>query len=110
MTEGTSRQELEQHVTGLAARDPQFRQELVSNPRETMERAFGIAVPKTIDFRVVEETPSHLYLVLPPAPVQPGQELGEAELESVAGGWSAKTECGSCPASQCSCRYTCVGI
>lgn len=102
-----ARQKLETQVIDRASKDPQFREQLKRDPRGTVAQDFGVQVPSDITVEVVEETPSKVYLVLPPAPAQRGQELSGPELESVAGGWSAETNCGSC--GQESCEGTCAG-
>lgn len=82
-----------------AARDPQFRDKLKQDPRGTVARDFGVQVPPTITVEVPEETPSKVYLVLPPVSIQRGQELTGDELEAVAGGWSegsCSTGCNAC--------------
>lgn len=92
-----ARQSIEAHVLERAARDPQFRDRLKQDPRGTVSREFGVEIPQDISVEVVEEAPTTAYLVLPPAPSQPGQEVSDQDLEAVAGGWSASTqECGSC--------------
>lgn len=50
-------------------------------------------IPSNIAVEVVEETPTKVYLVLPPAAAARGQELSDEELEAVAGGWTGPTEC-----------------
>jgi hypothetical protein len=92
-------QSVTERVIDRASRDPQFRQELLQNPLPALKQELGVTIPANIDIRVVEETPSMLYLVLPPETAAPGRELSDRELEQVAGGWSNPTECGSwCPA------------
>jgi hypothetical protein len=62
----------------------------MANPKAVIARELGVPIPASVEIRVVEETPSSAYLVLPAAPVRAGQELSEQELEAVAGGyWSA---------------------
>lgn len=90
-----TRQTLEAQVLERAAQDPQFREQLKQDPEGTVEREFGVQVPPNITVKVVEETPSKAYLVLPPAAVRRGQELTDQDLETVAGGWSAEAQCGS---------------
>ena len=86
-------------VIERATRDSQFRQELLRDPNGTLERELGVNIAAGVEIRVVEETPSTLYLVLPPQPIAAGQELSDRELERVAGGaWSDQTACGSCGA------------
>ena len=59
-------------------------------------------MPEQIRVEVLEESPSTVYLVLPPPVAGTGTELSDAELEAVAGGWSNTADCGSC-AESCSC-------
>jgi hypothetical protein len=92
----SSRDTMTSQVIERATRDPQFRQELLQNPKETLERELGVRLPAGIEIRVVEETPSTLYLILPPQPMQAGQELSDQELEQVAGGWSGAEGGQSC--------------
>lgn len=74
-----------QKIQEIAAQDPNFRRELMADPRAAIERATGQALPADLDLRVVEEKPNTMYLVLPPAE-QASVELEDAELEQVAGG------------------------
>jgi hypothetical protein len=84
------RTELQAQLIERASRDQAFRQELMANPKAVIARELGVPIPASVEIRVVEETPSSAYLVLPAAPVRAGQELSEQELEAVAGGyWSA---------------------
>jgi Nitrile hydratase, alpha chain len=92
----SSRDTITSRMIERATGDPQFRQELLQNPRETLERELGVRLPAGIEIRVVEETSSTLYLVLPPQPMQAGQELSDQELEQVAGGWSGAEGGQSC--------------
>ena len=86
MTEGKTRGDLEQQLIERSSRDPHFREQLKQDPRGTVARDFGVEIPQHITVEVVEETPSKVYLVLPPAPAQSGGELTDQELEAVAGG------------------------
>ena len=78
-----SRTEIEAAIIAKAQADPAFRQALLSNARTAIERELGFPLPAGVDFKVLEETPTNHYLVLP---CEPGFELSEAELESVSGG------------------------
>src|SRR5436305_1658690 len=88
----SSRDALTGQVIDRAVRDPGFREELLQRPAKTVEQELGVRLPESIEIRVVEESPSILYLVLPPRPIAPGQERSDRELEQVAGGWSQHTE------------------
>lgn len=80
-----NRDQVEQEIIQKAAIDAAFRQQLISDPRDAIERALGAALPANVTFTVLEETPTEYYLVLPPAGVIPGAELSDAELGAVAG-------------------------
>ena len=102
-----ARQNLEAQVLERAARDPRFREELKQDPRGTLSRDFGVQVPPGMTVEVLEETSSTVFLVLPAAPTQPGQELTGQELETVAGGWSGDTGCGTCGQQSCNSCMSC---
>ena len=82
------RQQLEQALIEKAMNDEAFRKELIANPKEIIEKETGMKLPEAFNVKVLEENPQSFYLVLP-AKVQPGSEdeLSEAELEMVSGGW-----------------------
>lgn len=93
----STRETVTSQVIDRSTRDPRFRQELLRNPKESVEQEMGVRVPANMEIRVVEETASTLYLVLPPRPAVAGQELSDRELEQVAGGWTqANSECPPC--------------
>ena len=83
---GQGRDEVERSIVEKATSDSAFRQQLVSDPRGTLESELGVSLPAGVDVTVVEETPSSYYLVLPPAGVTPGSELSDQDLGAVAGG------------------------
>jgi len=60
----------------------------LTSPRETLETELGINIPDAVNINVLEEDQSSFYLVLPPV-INPEteDELSEAELEMVSGGW-----------------------
>lgn len=72
-----------QEIMTRAAEDPQFRQQLKSDPRGTLERELGGTLPSDVKIEVLEETPEQVYMVLPPAG---SKELSSEELAGVAGG------------------------
>jgi hypothetical protein len=78
----TARQVFEQDVIARARTDAAFRADLLADPRQTVRRVYGIELPASIELRVVEETPSVFYLVLPAA----SEELSDEQLASVSGG------------------------
>lgn len=65
-----------------AAEDPQFREQLKSDPRGTLAREAGAPVPDDIEITVVEETRDHAYIVLPHST----SEMSREELAGAAGG------------------------
>jgi hypothetical protein len=92
----SNRDTVASRVIDRATRDPQFRQELLRNPATALEQELGMRIPESIEIRVVEETPSTLYLVLPPQRMAAGEELSDRDLERVTGGWGGPDTDG-CP-------------
>jgi hypothetical protein len=81
---GMTRVEIEERLIAKAWQDPAFKQELISNPKDTIAKE-GISLPDTIEVRVVEENANTLCFVIPAQP-NSTEELSEAELEAIAGG------------------------
>ncbi len=82
-----AREEAEKQLIAKAWKDAKFKQALIQNPREVISKEFGVEIPADISVKVLEETPSNLYLVLPAAPAfMEGGELSDVELEAIAGG------------------------
>jgi hypothetical protein len=94
--QGTERAQLQGQVLERASRDQEFRSQLLENPKGALEQAFDVQIPEFIEVEVVEESPSKIYLVLPPATKEAGQELSDRDLEAVAGGWTEVTACTQC--------------
>lgn len=59
---------LQDWIISIAMHDQAFRQELVSNPKETLERELGISFPEGVEIEVHEDTPTIIHLVLPMKP------------------------------------------
>ena len=90
---GAPREDVEQRLVERAVRDPQFRQQLLNDPRGAVEGELGTSLPAGVNVRVVEESPNDYYLILPPSGGAPGQ-LSDEQLGAVAGGsnsWNDNT-------------------
>lgn len=74
--EQLTRGEFERQLIAKAWKDEHFCRELLSDPKATIEREFGFAVPEDIRIHVHEETEDELHLVLPRLP----DELWVSEL------------------------------
>jgi hypothetical protein len=79
-----TRRDMEADIIARALKDEGFARQLRADPKAVIEREVG-TLPEGIEVKVVEETPSTLYLVLPAHP-SPGRQLSEEDLERVAGG------------------------
>jgi len=91
------KQQMEQRLVEKAMKDEQFREQLRVSPKETIEAELGIKLPQALNIHVLEEKPDSVFLILPNTSTNLSDgELSEAELESVSGGWSGDTECGTC--------------
>ncbi len=100
MTQQTTvtRADVEARMVAKARQDEAFAAELRRDPNGVVRRelaAMGVAsgLPDNVEVRVVEETPTTLYLVLPAMP--PEGELSDADLELAAGGKTSAYKWGS---------------
>jgi hypothetical protein len=59
-----------------AVKDPEFRERLKANPRKTIEQAYGIKVPQSVQLLVIEDSADRVHLVIPAAPGERGKEVG----------------------------------
>ena len=64
-----------------AAKDSDFRARLLANPKDTLEREFGVTLPADHEIHVHEETDSATHVVLPPR-----SKLSDAEREEAKAG------------------------
>lgn len=91
MEKKNKRQAIEEKIILKAQEDPDFKQELIGNPKAAIQKVLGLEVPDAIDVQVLEESPTILYLVLPVDP--DSVELPDEMLDRVAGGMCT---CGPC--------------
>ena len=84
-----SKRELREAVIERARRDLPFRKALLERPRGAIYEHFGIQIPETFKIRFIERDPELDALVVLP-PLDEGtaehEELGDGELDMVAGG------------------------
>lgn len=81
-----SREAFEKAVIQKAIQDDSFRQELIDNPRAVFEKELGRPlISDDIKIEVLEESPSQLYLVLPPSLQALSAKLSDDELDNISG-------------------------
>ena len=84
--------------------DEAFHQELVRDPKSTIERELGTPLPDHLNVEVHETGPDTIHLVLPSrSHVESGFSLSDEELEAVAGGTAS---CDSGLSCWGGCSYT----
>ena len=76
-----SAEEMRVHLTQKAVEDLDFRSQLVSDPKGTINKEFGIEIPDNIQIQVHESDMRTIHLALPP-----GSELDEEQLEAISSG------------------------
>ena len=73
---------LQDWIISIAMHDRLFRDELLQNPKDTLERELGISFPEEVDIEIHEDTPTTIHLVLPLKPKTGAlMEVTFAELE-----------------------------
>ena len=80
------RHSIEDRIAAEAWKNPQFKKELLENPRAAITTHLKINIPDDVEISVVEETPKHITFVLPVNPAETGSELTLEALDAVAGG------------------------
>jgi hypothetical protein len=63
--EQTHRQRLESHLVHRALESDDFRERLLADPKDAIERETGLRFPQTVSVVVHEEKLSELHVVLP---------------------------------------------
>ena len=83
MGQKMSRGEVQDLLIKFAAENPQYRQELLRNPKGLIERQFNTSLGK-INVKAVADTADTVHVAVPY--VASSGELSDADLEKVAGG------------------------
>lgn len=93
------RTQLEAKLIARAWKDESFAAQLRADPKGALQAAIaemnpGATLPDDLEVKVLEETSTTLYLVVPPKPQGPEAEaLSDEELEAVAGGNGTAVTC-----------------
>ncbi|MGI3783235.1 MAG: NHLP leader peptide family RiPP precursor [Janthinobacterium lividum] len=80
-----ARKDIERKLVARALKDDAFRQRLLSDPKDALAEEIGQSLPSDIDVKVMEESTTSIYVVLPSKQSQ-SRELSDEELQPVAGG------------------------
>ena len=72
-----------EEIMARVLQDAEFRAQLKSDPKGTLERELDTTLPRDLKIEVFEETPDQLYLVLP---ALGSKELTNEELTAIAAG------------------------
>ena len=81
-----TRGEVQDLLAGFAAKDPKYRSALLAKPKEVLAAQLNQTLPASMKVTVIEEKPDTFHIILPYVPKE-GEELSDAELETVAGGY-----------------------
>jgi hypothetical protein len=87
MAEIVSRGVLEDKIRTAAMEDAEYRQALIDDPKATLSKEMGEELPADLEVKTIEETGKVIYLTVPEAMPQSGDELSEDDLQKVAGGF-----------------------
>ncbi|MGE5235548.1 MAG: NHLP leader peptide family RiPP precursor [Acidobacteriota bacterium] len=92
MAESLSRGQINDLMAGFATKNPEYRKALVSKPKEVLAAQLGQTLPQSMKVIVIEEKPDQFHVILPHV-AKEGEELSDADLESVAGGYKDDYRC-----------------
>ena len=76
-----SAEDMRRHLTEKAVENPEFRQQLVADPKSVIQQEFGVTIPDGINVVVHESDMQTVHLALPPNPV-----MDEEQLEAISAG------------------------
>lgn len=109
MAGASERSKLNDELVQKALKDDNFRKQLFSNPKATIEKEYGVKLPPDTQVHVHAENPHSLHVVLPFAP-SAGAPLSASEVSGAAdcSGWSSfalcTLECTQCGNNDTSCQ------
>jgi hypothetical protein len=83
--QASARRNLETTLIEKCWKDPEFKRQVVSDPKGMLERHTGTKLPSQVKIFIHEEDANTLHLAIPPAPANLA-ELSDEDLERVAGG------------------------
>jgi hypothetical protein len=87
-----SRGELNDLLIGFAAKNPKYREALMKNPKDVIERQLNNKLPGSLNVKVIQDSTDTMHIVIPHIPKE-GEQLSESDLESVAGGFLDEYNC-----------------
>ncbi len=82
-----SAEQIYTHLIAKAAGDPEFRRQIIADPKNAFRQEFGFAVPDHVQVHVHESDLNTIHLGLPPS----FDELDEERLETVSTGSCVST-------------------
>ena len=80
-----TKRDLEVALVEKCWKDPEFKKQILADPKGMLERHLGKQLPGDLKIFVHEENAETLHFSLPPAPTN-ATELSDEDLEKVAGG------------------------
>jgi Nitrile hydratase, alpha chain len=89
-SETLSRGQVNDLLAGFAAKNPEYRQALLEHPKDVVAAQMGQTLPASLKVTVIEETADMFHVILPHE-TKEGDELSDADLEQVAGGFKDYT-------------------
>jgi hypothetical protein len=81
-----------QAVLARATVDPEFRKQLLVDPRREILERFGVSIPSSFNVKFIEKDKGVDALIVLPDLRRPDGELSDGDLEAVSGGGSEPTD------------------
>jgi|KBSSwiStaDraftv2_1062776.scaffolds.fasta_scaffold2621121_1 hypothetical protein len=103
----SSSTDAEQRIIERALKDEGYRRRLIANPGQVVSEEVGGALPPGVQFKVLQETPDTVYIVLPHVPAMHQGRVSDRDLHGGAGMAFTKSWFRTCPACRCSSLSVC---